>query len=62
LPEVSQYVSTVSHPHWVAVHRRMFGIWDRQALLLSGRFDMLFLVLQANHFEKNQLDTNFFLS
>jgi len=27
-----------------------------------GSFDMLFLVLQANYFEKNQLDTNFFLS
>jgi len=27
-----------------------------------GSFDMLFLVLQANYGEKNQLDANFFLS
>jgi len=27
-----------------------------------GSFDMLFLVLQANYCEKNQLDGNFFLS
>jgi len=27
-----------------------------------GSFDMLFLVLQANCGEKNQLDANFFLS
>jgi len=32
----------------------------RAQLGFLGSFDMLFLVLQANYFEKSQLDINFF--